>query len=375
MKNFNKPNTKFSENLAEISINSRREFIKNSAKLSTMAAILGLNAITPNLTFAAENSTNSSKNSSLNLASKSSANSTNSKGANMQNPQVWFITGASGGLGFELAKYALAKGDKVAATSRKIENLSAKFGRESANFLPLKLTFEKNLQKQIAQNIAAINAKFGRIDNVVNNAGYGLLGFIEEVSEAQLRTQFEVNVFAPFILAQEALKIMRPQAISEGGGEKIVARFFNLSSIAGFRTGAFSAPYSMTKFAISAFSEGLGGDLEPFGIAVINVMPTGFRTQFLGTSMVLGEKKIPDYAQKRAEYIASWGKYSGNQPGDPVKFGRVIYEISRMQKPPKYLFMGDSAFVAAEAKIKAVQKDMQETRAYAGAAVDFADAK
>lgn len=109
--------------------------------------------------------------------------------------------------------------------------------------------------------------KFGRLDNVVNNAGYGLLGFVEEVSEKQLREQFEVNVFAPFLVAQNALKIMRPQSLKEGGNDKnIRARIFNLSSIAGFRVSNNSTPYCMSKFAISALSEGLNLDVGEYGI-------------------------------------------------------------------------------------------------------------
>lgn len=156
---------------------------------------------------------------------------TKNKGAIMEH-QVWYITGASGGLGLELAKFLLEKGDKVAATSRKLANLEDKLGKESENFLPLELRFDSEMSAQIAQNLASVQQKFGRLDNVVNNAGYGLLGFVEEVSERQLREQFEVNVFAPFLVAQHALKILRPQAQSEGGSAtNIRARIFNLSSM------------------------------------------------------------------------------------------------------------------------------------------------
>lgn len=156
---------------------------------------------------------------------------TKNKGATMEH-QVWYITGASGGLGLELAKFLLEKGDKVAATSRKLANLEDKLGKESENFLPLELRFDSEMSAQIAQNLASVQQKFGRLDNVVNNAGYGLLGFVEEVSERQLREQFEVNVFAPFLVAQHALKILRPQAQSEGGSAtNIRARIFNLSSM------------------------------------------------------------------------------------------------------------------------------------------------
>ncbi len=342
----------------EIRNKKRREFIADSAKLASVAVVASAVAgISP-------------------LVAKDSNKNSQNKGDKMKTQQVWYITGASGGLGFALAKYLLEKGDKVAVTSRKKGNLEAKFGdlAKSENFLALTLTFDKNIDKQVAQNIAEVKRKFGRIDNVVNNAGYGLLGFVEEVSEKQLREQFEVNVFAPFLVAQNALKIMRPQAVSEGGNTtNIKARIYNISSIGGFRTSVFSTPYCMSKFALSAFSEGLKLDLAEFGIGVINVMPTGFRTEFLGKSMNVGELKLAPYAKKREEYIATWGAYSGKQPGDPEKFGKVIYDISRMQTPPLYLFMGDAAFSSAEDKIAAVQSDMKATRSYAGAAVDFAD--
>lgn len=139
--------------------------------------------------------------------------------------QTWYITGASGGLGYELAKYLLAKGDKVALTSRKIENLEKKFGKESENMLFLELKFDKDLDAQIKANMQKIKAKFKRLDNVVNNAGYGLLGFVEEISQKELREQFEVNLFAPFLIAQNALKMMRQQCKNEKGSEENIRDF------------------------------------------------------------------------------------------------------------------------------------------------------
>ena len=354
--------------------NSRREFVKNSSKLAVASVAIGAMAsVSPLLANA-----NLARNESKNLSnSKASQNATNSnKGTTMtQNSQVWYITGASGGLGYELAKYLLEKGDKVAATSRKKGNLEKKFGdlAKSENFLALTLTFDKNIDKQVAQNIKAIQQKFGRLDNVVNNAGYGLLGFVEETSEKQLREQFEVNVFAPFIVAQNALKIMRPQAVNEGGNAKSVkARIYNLSSIAGFRVPSVSTPYSMSKFALSALSEGLNLDLKDFGIATINVMPGGFRTEFLGASVNLGELKIADYDKKREEFIKNTNAFNGKQAGNPAAFAKVIYETSRQAKPPFHLFMGDAAYKSARNKIEFVQNDMKVTESYAGKAVDFA---
>lgn len=335
---------------------TRREFIANSSKVALAGMAIGAMAsISP-------------------LLAKSAK--AQNKGDTMNSQQVWYITGASGGLGFALAKYLLEKGDKVAVTSRKKGNLEAKFGElsKSENFLPLVLTFDKNIDKQVAQNIAEIKRKFGRIDNVVNNAGYGVGGFVEEVSEKQLREQFEVNVFAPFLVAQNALKIMRPQAKSEGGNAtNIKARIYNLSSIAGFRVPNGATPYSMSKFAVSALSEGLMLDLADFGIAVVNVMPAGFRTEFLGSSYKFSEIKIADYDEKRQAFINNAKGYNGKQAGNPEAFAKVIYETSRMAKPPFSLFMGDAAFKSARNKIAFVEGDIKATEKYAGKAVDFAD--
>ena len=300
------------------------------------------------------------------------------KGDKMNESQVWYITGASGGLGLALAKYLLQKGDKVAATSRKLSSIEKKLGKESENFLPLELTFDTSkggIAKKSQANLDAIFKKWGRLDNLVNNAGYGLLGFVEEVSEKQLREQFEVNVFAPYIITQNALKIMRPQALKEGGDKQhFKARIFNLSSIGGFRASDSSTPYSMSKFALSALSEGLSLDLEDFGIAVINIMPAGFRTQFIGDSKNFGDIKIADYEAKRKAFEERMAAYNGKQPGNPEAFAKIIYELSRMKNPPLNLFVGDAAYKSARNKIEVVQKDMKKTESYAGKAADFANA-
>ena len=365
---------------------TRREFIKNSAKIGVA---LGAVAAFPSLLNAANFTANSTKN-SQNLAkgntmqnsnsAKNAANSNSNLAQTSQTqslnsaPQVWFITGGSGGLGYALAKYLLEKGDKVAVTSRK-KGVEARFKglATSENFLPLVLTFDAKIDEQIKQNLAQIQNKFGRLDNVVNNAGYGLLGFVEEVSEKQLREQFEVNVFAPFLVAQNALKVLRPQALREGGSAaNIKARIYNLSSIGGFRVSNVSTPYCMSKFALSALSEGLMLDAADFGIATINVMPAGFRTEFLGTSMNLGEGQIAAYNTKREAFLQRTKAYSGTQAGDPAKFAQIIYKTSRLKKPPFSLFMGDAAYKSARNKIAFVQEDMKATESYAGAAADFA---
>ena len=288
--------------------------------------------------------------------------------------QSWYITGASGGLGLALAKELLKRGDKVAATSRSLKNIISKLGDESENFLPLELKFDSNLSKNIDENLNAIKAKFNGLDNLVNNAGYGLLGFVEETSEKQLREQFEVNVFAPFLITQKALKIMRPNAIKQGGNkENIKARIYNLSSIGGFRVSPVSTPYCMSKFAISALSEGLALDLADFGIGVVNIMPAGFRTEFAGSSMKMSEEKIKAYDEKRLAFEKQIKAYNGKQAGNPAQFAKMIYESSRFKSLPLNLFVGENAYKNAREKIASLEVDMKQSEAWAGKIMDFND--
>ena len=348
--------------------NTRREFLKTSAKFGAMASLASLSGFA----LSARDSKNTE---STNKDSMQNLDNPQNQGTTMNtNPQVWYITGTSGGLGLELAKYLLDKGDKVAATSRKLSNIKSKLGKENKNFLPLELIFNGDMNAKIVANLEAVKKKFGRLDNVVNNAGYGLLGFIEEVNEKQLREQFEINVFAPFLVAQNALKILRPQAQSEGGSAtNIRAIIFNLSSIDGFRVSNNSTSYCMSKFAISALSEGLLLDVSEYGIHTINVMPAGFRTEFLGASMVSSESKISDYDARRKVFLERSANYSGKQAGNPQKFAEILYNVSRNPKPPFSLFMGEAAFQSAQNKITWVQEDIKATQAYASAAADFAD--
>ena len=134
-----------------------------------------------------------------------------------------------------------------------------------------------------------------------------------------------------------------------------------------------STPYCMSKFAISALSEGLNLDVGEYGIHTINVMPAGFRTEFLGASMVKNENTIAIYDTRRNAFDKMRENYNGKQAGNPQKFAEILYEVSRMQEPPFYLFMGEAAVKSAENKIAAVQKDIKTTQSYAGAVADFSD--
>ena len=175
------------------------------------------------------------------------------------------------------------------------------------------------------------------------------------------------------MVAQNALKIMRPQAISDGGSATdIKARIYNISSIGGFKVSQCASAYCMSKFALSALSEGLNLDLKDFGIATINVMPGGFRTEFFGTSKNFGDLRVKDYDERRESYKARTDSFNGKQSGDPEKFAEVIYKTSRIQQPPQHLFMSAGAFRLAREKIAVVEADMKATESYTGKAVDFA---
>jgi NAD(P)-dependent dehydrogenase (short-subunit alcohol dehydrogenase family) len=270
--------------------------------------------------------------------------------------KVWFITGASKGLGLALVKKLLAEGYRVAATSRNINDLSKAVGADKKVFLPLAMDLinESNVEKGIRETVD----HFGKIDVVVNNAGYGLVGSLEELSDAETRQNFDINVFGSLNVIRKALPYLRKQ---QSGN------IFNISSIGGF-TGSFPGfgIYIATKFAMQGFSESLAAEVKPFGIHVTIVSPGYFRTNFLdATSLVVPKNEIADYKLVREAQSIHQNNYNGNQPGDPDKAAQVMIDIAEQQQPPLHLFLGQDAYDLADAKIKAVQQDMSQVRALA----------
>lgn len=278
----------------------------------------------------------------------------------MINNLVWFITGASKGMGLTLTKKLLGKGFKVAATSRNLELLKEKVG-ESEDFLPIKLNVgdEEDVKQAIAQTIN----RFGQLDVVVNNAGYGQIGFFEEISDAKVRQNFEVNVFGTFNVVRQALPHLR---------KRKYGRIVNFSSTAGFYGFGGSSIYAASKFAVDGFSESLSQDVEPFGIRVIAVKPGYFRTNFLSEESIgiRPDILIDDYQQAREAQITAIQQYDRNQPGDPEKGMEVLIEAVQSENPPLHLFLGKDAYEVAEQKILNVQKDLNEWR-IDGTSTDF----
>lgn len=272
----------------------------------------------------------------------------------MDNQQVWFITGASKGLGLELVGQLLRQGHRVAATSRQVTELRRGVGIETENFLPLAV--DLTTETSVGEAIQATLRQFGRIDTVVNNAGYGQLGSLEELTDQEARANFEVNVFGMLNVIRQVMPQLRKQQSGH---------IFNLSSVAGI-TGNFPGwgIYCATKFAVEGLSESLAAEVAPFGINVTIVEPGYFRTEFLSSgSLRIPEGQVEAYALVRQSEAVHQAQIRGNQPGDPVKAAAAIIQIAAEPQPPLHLLLGQDAYDMATQKIKALQADMTQWKA------------
>ena len=268
------------------------------------------------------------------------------------NNKVWFVTGASKGLGLSLVKKLLDNGYRVAATSRNLSDLETAVGSHD-NFLPLAVDILN--EKSVADAVAQTTSRFGSLDVVVNNAGYGLVGALEELTDAESRKNFDVNVFGSLNVIRQALPQMREQQSGH---------IFNIASIGGF-TGAFPGfgIYCATKFAVHGFTESLAEEVKPFGIHATVVSPGYFRTNFLAdTSLITPKNAIEEYKSVRDVQNAHQNDINLQQPGDPDKAASVMIETASMQSPPIHLFLGPDAYELAEVKMQSVQKDLDAVR-------------
>jgi NAD(P)-dependent dehydrogenase (short-subunit alcohol dehydrogenase family) len=265
---------------------------------------------------------------------------------------VWFITGASRGFGHELVAAALAGGDQVVATARDPQAVLKAFPEAGEALLaePLDVTDE-------AQAVAAVRAavgRFGRIDVLVNNAGYGLFGSVEEVSDADARALFDTNVFGLLNVTRAALPTLRAQ----GAGHIV-----NLSSSAGFAVSAGRGLYGATKFAVEAISEALHGELAPLGIRVTVVEPGSFRTGFLSPgSKRLAPVGLPAYADTVGRLLTAVEANDGRQPGDPVKAVAAIRRLVAAPEPPLRLPLGTDSVALVERKLATVAQELDRWR-------------
>jgi len=262
--------------------------------------------------------------------------------------KTWLITGCSSGFGQRLAIAAARRGDRVVATARKVDalrDMACPFdGRMLA--LPLDVTDVTSIRAAVEAGIEA----FGDIDVLVNNAGYGLFGAIEEGTPEEYRPLFEVNVFGLIETTRAVLPILRRR------GGTIV----NMSSGAGIAGSGGGGYYNATKFAVEGLSEALAGELGPFGVRVILAEPGPFRTEFLGRSITLAANEMPVYAaSSRRRYRET---NNGHQAGDPDKAVAVILRAVDADEPPLHLPLGPVAHGIAERKLAAFRKDIDTWR-------------
>jgi NAD(P)-dependent dehydrogenase (short-subunit alcohol dehydrogenase family) len=266
--------------------------------------------------------------------------------------RTWFITGASRGLGTEIAKAALRAGDRVVAAARKRASILSALGPDSDQLLSVSLDVTDAARADAA--VAAALSRFGSIDVLVNNAGYGHLGFFEETTSADVQAQFATNLWGVLSVTRAALPAMR--AARKG-------RIFNISSIAGIRGAEFGSLYSASKFALEGFSEALSGELAPFGLFVTIVEPGPFRTDFLTPeSLRFAEHPIADYAERRGRIRSSFEQRNGQQPGDPAKLATAILRLSDEGKPPLRFVAGAFAVDAADAKLAGMRAEFDSWR-------------
>lgn len=277
--------------------------------------------------------------------------------------KVWFITGAARGIGFSLARQALAHGDAVAVTSRTLGSLQQAFGQNNARLLALEVDLSSETSVQAAINKTIAN--FGRIDRVVNNAGYAQQGTVEALTDAELRQNFDVNVFAPLHVLRHALPHLRAQRSGH---------IFNVASIVGFQGGyAGWGSYAATKFAVAGLTESLAAEVAELGIKATVVYPGPVRTDFLAQgALAVARRSIADYTEAQASLNLHRNELHGQQAGDPEKVATLILQASRIAEPPIHLFAGKIANTLAEQKMQAVRKDLDAWRG-ASDATDFAN--
>ncbi|WP_367268616.1 SDR family NAD(P)-dependent oxidoreductase [uncultured Pedobacter sp.] len=266
--------------------------------------------------------------------------------------KVWFITGASKGLGLSLVHQLLRAGQAVAATSRNIDELKKAVNDETGKFLPLAVNLAD--EKSVEDAIQATIAKFDRIDVVINNAGYGIGGSIEELTDAETRNSFDVNVFGTINVIRKVSPHLRAQR---------AGHIINIASIAGIAGATGWAIYSAAKSAVIALSEVSAEDLKEFGVKVTVVAPGAFRTSFLtADSLVLAANPIAEYEEVRTIHN-KYLKMDGQQIGDPEKAAAAMISLAGMPNPPVHLLLGKDAFQRANSKIESLTKEFNNWKA------------
>ncbi|WP_031425442.1 SDR family oxidoreductase [Flavimarina sp. Hel_I_48] len=272
----------------------------------------------------------------------------------MDTKKVWFVTGASKGLGLALVNKLLAEGYSVAATSRNSTALHEAISEESASFLPIEVDLVN--ENSVAAAVSKTIEKFGKLDVVVNNAGYGQLGTLEETTDLESRQNFDANVFGSLNVIRNAMPHLRAQKSGS---------IINISSIAGM-TGDFAGwgIYCASKFAVVGFTESLAAEVKEFGVHATVVYPGYFRTDFLTSgSLRTPKNEIASYTAARQLQTTHEKDIHGNQPGDPEKAAWALLELVNMENPPVNLVLGSDAFKIAVDKLSKLKDQISGFKA------------
>lgn len=273
--------------------------------------------------------------------------------------RVWMITGASRGIGARIAAAALAHGDAVVATARNAVAIEERFGTQPGL---LAVSLDVTDEAQAAQAARAALERFGRVDVLVNNAGYGLMGAVEEATADEVRRVYETNVFGLLNVTRAVLPQMR---------ERRSGHVINISSIGGYRSAAGFGVYCSTKFAVEGLTEALRDELAPLGIHATVVEPGYFRTDFLeGQSLVTSPLELADYAATAGRVREIVKQISLNQPGDPERLAQAMLTLVDAKNPPLRLPMGTDTLQAIAGKNAFVAGETAEWRDLA-ASTDF----
>lgn len=271
--------------------------------------------------------------------------------------KVWFITGCSTGFGRNLAMEALQLGNQVAVTSRNTDDVKDIVAQYPHAAIAVKLDVTD--AEQVTAAVKQAQERFGRIDVLVNNAGIGYFGAIEESEEAEIRRMFEINFFGLASVTNAVLPIMRAQRSGH---------IVNISSIGGLVAFPGVGFYNATKFAVTGYSEALAKETATLGIKVTVVAPSGFRTDWAGRSANNSKIVIDDYADTAHANQNTIRSYSGNQPGDPVRAAQAIIKAVESDNPPVRLLLGAGALKGIRTKITQLQQDVdtwEETTVWA----------
>jgi NAD(P)-dependent dehydrogenase (short-subunit alcohol dehydrogenase family) len=261
--------------------------------------------------------------------------------------KTWLITGANRGLGLGIARAVLDAGHRVIAAARKPEQITAALSGYGDRLLAVRLDVTKPEEAEAA--VARAKQTFGGIDVLVNNAGYGQLGWFENTSDEQIRSQFETNVFGAMHVTRAVLPLMR---------QRRSGHVFTVSSVAGIYAVAGSSTYSASKFAVEGWMEGLAEEVRPLGIAATIIEPGFFKTDFLDASSVAyGAHDIPDYAEQVKQFTEWHHNMNHQQVGDPAKLGSVLIQLNEMKQPPVRFAAGSDASGVVLKKAESIRAD------------------